>query len=147
MRALVQRIGSGKVSVDSRLVSSVGRGLIVYLGVCEGDTDREAAKSAKKILNLRIFTDQDDKMNLSVQDIAGEILLISQFTLCADTHKGNRPSFNQAMDPEMANELFEQVYDELKSSGLTVKTGVFGAHMMIEYVNDGPVTIMLDTHR
>jgi D-tyrosyl-tRNA(Tyr) deacylase len=144
MKALIQRIARAEVSVDHEVSGSADKGLIVYLGVCETDSDVLCEKMASKILNLRIFTDAQGKMNLSVQDIGGDILLISQFTLCADTKKGNRPSFNQAMDPDEAHTLFEQVNKHLQQSGLRVETGVFGAHMMVEYVNDGPVTIMLE---
>ncbi len=145
MKALVQRITYGTVTVEQRPVSSVESGLIVYLGVCETDTDRDCAYMARKISNLRIFTDSEGKMNRSVLDTGGHVLLISQFTLCADTAKGNRPSFNQAMEPQKARILFEDVEKRLVKAGLTVKTGVFGAHMMVEYLNDGPVTIMLDS--
>jgi D-tyrosyl-tRNA(Tyr) deacylase len=144
MKALVQRIARAEVRVDHEVSGSADTGLIVYLGVCETDTEVLCEKAASRILNLRIFTDARGKMNLSVKDIGGDILLISQFTLCADTKKGNRPSFNHAMAPDEANVLFGKIKRHLQQSGLRVETGVFGAHMMVEYVNDGPVTIMLE---
>jgi D-tyrosyl-tRNA(Tyr) deacylase len=146
MTAVVQRIAHGRVSVNGETVSAVRRGLLVYAGVSKGDTETDCEYLARKIANLRIFMDDQGKMNLSALQIGGEILLISQFTLCADTRKGNRPSFNQALAPENAEKLLEKVRGLLSDMGLSVKTGVFGAHMMVEYVNDGPVTILLESH-
>ena len=139
MRAVIQRVKHTTLSVDGRLVSEIPFGLAVYLGVKVGDTDEMPAAMAKKIAALRIFEDENGKMNLSVGDIGGEIMLISQFTLY-----GHRPSFIAAERPERANALYEATRDELISRGMTVKTGIFGADMKIEQFNDGPVTIIYE---
>lgn len=144
MRAVIQRVKHTTLSVDGRLVSEIPFGLAVYLGVKVGDTDEMPAAMAKKIAALRIFEDENGKMNLSVGDIGGEIMLISQFTLYGDCSHGNRPSFIAAERPERANALYEATRDELISRGMTVKTGVFGADMKIEQFNDGPVTIIYE---
>ena len=141
MRAVIQRVKHTTLSVDGRLVSEIPFGLAVYLGVKVGDTDEMPAAMAKKIAALRIFEDENGKMNLSVGDVGGEIMLISQFTLYGDCSHGNRPSFIAAERPERANALYEATRDELISRGMTVKTGIFGADMKIEQFNDGPVTI------
>ena len=146
MISVVQRVAQATVSVDGEVYGSIKKGLIVYLGVKKADTASDASYIAKKIANLRIFVDENGKMNRSVLDISGGVLLISQFTLCANTKKGNRPSFNDAMNPDEAVRLYEQVKIELESYDLPVETGVFGAHMMIDYINDGPVTILLDSN-
>lgn len=144
MRAVIQRVKHTTLSVDGRLVSEIPFGLAVYLGVKVGDTDEMPAVMAKKIAALRIFEDENGKMNLSVGDVGGEIMLISQFTLYGDCSHGNRPSFIAAERPERANALYEATRDELISRGMTVKTGVFGADMKIEQFNDGPVTIIYE---
>lgn len=144
MRAVIQRVKHTTLSVDGRLVSEIPFGLAVYLGVKVGDTDEMPATMAKKIAALRIFEDENGKMNLSVGDVGGEIMLISQFTLYGDCSHGNRPSFIAAERPERANALYEATRDELISRGMTVKTGIFGADMKIEQFNDGPVTIIYE---
>ena len=144
MRAVIQRVKHTTLSVDGRLVSEIPFGLAVYLGVKVGDTDEMPAAMAKKIAALRIFEDENGKINLSVGDVGGEIMLISQFTLYGDCSHGNRPSFIAAERPERANALYEATRDELISRGMTVKTGIFGADMKIEQFNDGPVTIIYE---
>lgn len=144
MRAVIQRVKHTTLSVDGRLVSEIPFGLAVYLGVKVGDTDEMPAVMAKKIAALRIFEDENGKMNLSVGDVGGEIMLISQFTLYGDCSHGNRPSFIAAERPERANALYEATRDELISRGMTVKTGIFGADMKIEQFNDGPVTTIYE---
>lgn len=144
MRAVIQRVKHTTLSVDGRLVSEIPFGLAVYLGVKVGDTDEMPAAMAKKIAALRIFEDENGKMNLSVGDVGGEIMLISQFTLYGDCSHGNRPSFIAAERPERANALYEATRDELISRGMMVKTGIFGADMKIEQFNDGPVTIIYE---
>lgn len=146
MLAVVQRVTSASVTVQSENYhADIGAGLVVLLGVVYGDGENEAAWIAGKIARLRIFADDDDKMNRSVQDLGGEILLVSQFTLAGDCEKGNRPSFVGAAPPELGKQLFDRVADILrKDHNLPVKTGVFGAMMQVALVNDGPVTILLD---
>ncbi len=144
MKAVIQRVKRTSLSVDGRLVSEIPFGLAVYLGVKSGDTDAMPAAMAKKIAALRIFEDDNGKMNLSVKDVGGEILLISQFTLYGDCSHGNRPSFILAERPERANALYERTAQELKVYGIPVKTGIFGADMKIEQFNDGPVTIIYE---
>ena len=144
MRAVIQRVKHTTLSVDGRLVSEIPFGLAVYLGVKVGDTDEMPAAMAKKIAALRIFEDENGKMNLSVGDVGGEVMLISQFTLYGDCSHGNRPSFTLAERPERANALYEATRGELVSRGMTVKTGIFGADMKIEQFNDGPVTIIYE---
>lgn len=145
MKAVIQRVKRTALSVDGKLISEIPYGLAVYLGVKVGDGEAQAEQIAKKISAMRIFEDAQGKMNLSVQDVGGEILLISQFTLYGDCSHGNRPSFILAERPERANELYNYVANLLKRSGLTVKQGVFGADMKIEQFNDGPVTIIYET--
>ncbi|MGM0431689.1 MAG: D-aminoacyl-tRNA deacylase [Spirochaetota bacterium] len=145
MKAVVQRVSQAKITVEDTLVSSVGKGLLVYLGACENDTETDMAYITRKLAKLRIFPDDQGKMNRCITDTEGEVLLVSQFTLCADTRKGNRPSFNGAMEPEQARLMLVEVGRQLEAYKIPVKTGIFGAHMMVEYVNDGPVTIILDS--
>ncbi len=145
VKALVQRVGSARVSIDEETTGSIGRGLAVLLGVAEGDGDEQARFLAEKTANLRVLEDEAGKMNLSLLDSGGEVLVISQFTLLADCRKGRRPSFVRAAAPEEANRLYEVYVEALRSMGLTVETGVFAAKMLVEIANEGPVTIMLDT--
>ena len=145
MKAVVQRVKQTKLKVDGALVSEIPFGLTVFLGVKSGDGEKDGEYLAKKIAALRIFEDENGKMNLSVKDVGGEILLISQFTLYGDASKGNRPSFSLAERPERANQLYEYTLSALKNQGVIVKKGVFGADMQIEQHNDGPVTILLES--
>jgi len=146
MRAVVQRVTSSKVTVDGKITGEIGAGLNVLLCAVQSDTEKHAQILAKKIAQLRIFSDEQGKMNLSVTQIGGAVLLISQFTLAADTRKGNRPSFTNAADPQTANALYERFAELLKENGVAqVEMGVFGADMQVEIINDGPVTIILDT--
>jgi D-tyrosyl-tRNA(Tyr) deacylase len=144
MKAVVQRVKHTTLSVDGELISEIPFGLTVFLGVKVDDTEAQADYIAKKIANLRIFEDENGKMNLSVKDVGGEVLMVSQFTLYGDASHGNRPSFTLAERPEKANPLYEYAVARLASYGVTVKKGVFGADMQIGQHNDGPVTILLD---
>lgn len=145
MKALLQRVTSASVNIDGEVVGSIGRGLVVFVGVAEGDSPKDADYLAQKLVNLRIFADEAERFNLSALDIKAELLLVSQFTLLADTRKGRRPSFTEAAPPPQAEELFEHFIDEAKASGLKVQTGRFQQYMQVEIHNDGPVTIMLDS--
>ena len=146
MKAVIQRVTSADVKVDGKTVGSIGKGFLVLLGVMEGDTEKEAALMASKIAKLRVFEDSEEKMNLSVTDVDGEILSVSQFTLCADVKKGNRPSFTPSAKPDEANALYEKFNSFLLSEGVRkVETGIFGADMKVSLLNDGPVTIIFDT--
>ena len=144
MRALIQRVTSASVKVEGKIVGKIGKGFLVFLGIYEEDTEENIEKLTKKIINLRIFNDENDKMNLSIKDVKGEILLISQFTLCADTRKGNRPSFISAKNPNEANKIYEKTIESIENENIVVEKGVFGADMKVELLNDGPVTILLD---
>lgn len=143
MRFLVQRVSKAKVIVDNEIVGKIEKGFMTLIGIKEGDTKKEADKLIKKMLKLRIFEDENGKMNLNIKQVDGKILAISQFTLYADTRKGNRPSFINAAKPEKAEELYEYIINEL-SKEIDVEKGVFGAHMDVDFVNDGPVTILLE---
>ncbi|MBO4895092.1 MAG: D-tyrosyl-tRNA(Tyr) deacylase [Clostridia bacterium] len=146
MKALIQRVLSSDVVIDGETVGSIGKGYNILLGVVEGDTEEQARELASKIVKLRIFDDQDGKMNLSIADIDGEIIVVSQFTLCADCRKGNRPSFISSAPPAEANALYEYFCSLLREQGVKkVEQGVFGADMKVTIVNDGPVTIWLDS--
>lgn len=146
MKAVLQRVKSASVTVDGALISEIGQGLLVLLGVADGDTERDADVLASKIANLRIFSDADDKMNLSLLTVGGEMLVVSQFTLCANCVKGRRPDFFSAAKPDEANRLYLYFCKRIKNEGVaTVKTGEFGADMQVELLNDGPVTILLDS--
>ncbi len=147
MRAVVQRVDRASVTVDGMVTGSVQRGLMVLLGVAEGDTAKDLAYIVDKVCGLRIFEDEAGKMNLSVKDVGGAILAVSQFTLCGDCRHGKRPSFSSAAKPEVANAFYEQFVAACRAAGLPVETGVFRAHMLVELVNNGPVTILLDSSR
>ena len=146
MKAVIQRVASADVKVDGKCVGECSKGLMILFGAAEGDSEADVELLAKKTANLRIFCDQDDKMNLSVLDIGGEILAISQFTLCADVKKGNRPSFINAMEPVEAERLYKLFCEKLRELGVKkVGEGIFGADMQVSLINDGPVTIIYDT--
>ena len=145
MKAVVQRVKKTILTVDGQLISKIHFGLTVFLGVKTGDVQQNADYLAKKIANLRIFEDENGKMNLSVQDVKGEILLVSQFTLYGDASRGNRPSFSLAARPETAQPLYEYTAQKLREYGIPVQMGVFGADMKIEQFNDGPVTILFES--
>jgi D-tyrosyl-tRNA(Tyr) deacylase len=145
MRALVQRVSRCSVLVDGKVISQTGRGLLVLLGVSRDDSEKEAAYIVNKVLNLRIFDDDEGKMNLSLVDVDGELMVVSQFTLYADTRKGRRPSYVQAAPPDRAEELYERVCEEFTQAGFKPGRGVFGAYMQVELGNDGPVTILLES--
>ncbi len=146
MKAVLQRVSSASVEVDGALVSSVSKGFLVLLGVENTDNEKDALALAKKISGLRVFTDNNDKMNLSLADVGGEVLVVSNFTLCADCRKGRRPNFEKAARGEQANSLYELFCDTLLSSGVkNVEKGIFGADMKVELLNDGPVTIIIDS--
>ncbi len=146
MKGLIQRVTNGKVSINGKVISQIGTGYIILLGVSEKDTEKEADLLAEKTVNLRIMSDEQDKMNKSILDIGGEILVVSQFTLLSDTTGGRRPSFIKAAKRDLANKLYLYFVDKLKNLGVTnVQTGEFGAYMSVEIINDGPVTILLDT--
>jgi D-tyrosyl-tRNA(Tyr) deacylase len=145
VKALLQRVTRATVSVDSEIVGSIANGLVILLGVASGDTIQDAQYLAQKATGLRIFSDSEGKFNLSCQDIKGDLLVISQFTLMADSRKGRRPSFTDAAPPALAEELLNRFLTLLRATGLKVETGRFQAHMLVEIHNDGPVTIMLDS--
>ena len=145
MRAVVQRAARGRVTVDGAEVGAIGPGLVVLLGVKVGDTADDACYLAERVANLRIMEDAQGKMNLSVRDTGGAVLVVSQFTLYGDTRKGRRPSFIEAARPEAANELYERFVTELRALGLRVATGRFQAMMQVELVNDGPVTLLVES--
>jgi D-tyrosyl-tRNA(Tyr) deacylase len=144
MRALIQRVKSGKVTIDGRTVAEITHGLVILLGIGRGDTPEQARFLAGKIASLRIFEDQEGKFNRSILDLGGAAIVVSQFTLYADTHKGRRPSFIEAAPPEDAAPLVEKFADMLREQGIPTQNGVFGAHMLVEIENDGPVTIWLE---
>ena len=144
MRALVQRVSYGKVSVGGQTVSEIAGGLVILLGVGHGDGESQAAWLAEKVANLRIFEDADGKMNLSLRDVGGAALVVSQFTLYADSQKGRRPSFVDAALPDLAAPLVEKFAEMIRQQGVPAGVGVFGAHMLVEIHNDGPVTIWLE---
>ncbi len=146
MKAVIQRVESARVTVGGRETGSCKNGFLVLVGAAQGDTADDALVLAKKTASLRVFSDSDGKMNRSIADVGGEILAVSQFTLCADVKKGNRPSFTGALEPEKAKELYEIYCKELEKLGVRkVATGIFGADMKVSLVNDGPVTILFDT--
>jgi D-tyrosyl-tRNA(Tyr) deacylase len=147
MRAVIQRVTSATVEVEGKIVGQIGRGLLVYLGVGKPDTEQDAQFMAEKLANLRIFADEAEKMNRSVLDIAGQVLLVSNFTLQGDCRKGRRPGFDDAAEPAIAEQLYDQTANLITDKGLKVAKGVFGAYMQVKSVNDGPITFILDSTR
>ena len=144
MKALIQRVKNASVKIEGELFSSINAGLLIFLGVEKPDEKENAEKLAEKILKLRIFEDENEKMNLSVSDVKGEILVVSQFTLCGDCKKGTRPSFDNSAPPDKAVELYEYFVEQIKLSGLKTETGKFRAHMDVSLTNDGPVTFFIE---
>lgn len=144
MKALIQRVKRASVTIDGELYSEIGKGILIFLGVEKGDAEDNADKLADKIVKLRIFEDENDKMNLSLADIGGEALIVSQFTLCGDCKKGTRPSFDKSAPPEIAQELYEYFIEQVKNRNISCKTGQFKAMMDVELVNDGPVTFWIE---
>lgn len=147
MRAVVQRVSSSSVTVDGSVIGKTKQGLLVLLGVTDTDTAEDAQYICEKVSHLRIFEDEQDKMNLSVMDVGGEVCVVSQFTLYGDARKGRRPNFMKAAPPTMAERLYLEVVEAFKEKGLPVSTGQFQAHMQVSLVNDGPVTILLDSSK
>lgn len=146
MKAVIQRVSRAQVDVDGKTIGEIGKGFLILLGVVEGDTEKEAELLAAKIAKLRIFEDENEKMNLSLTDVDGEALVVSQFTLCADCKKGNRPSFTPSAAPDVADALYQKFSALLLENGVRkVENGVFGADMQVSLINDGPVTIIFDT--
>lgn len=144
MKLIVQRVAHANVEVDGKIVGKIGKGFLVLCGITHTDTKENADYLAKKLCNLRVFEDENEKMNLSIKDVNGELLIISQFTLYADCSGGNRPSFVNAAKPEIANSLYEYFLEKCKEYGIKVEHGIFGAHMKVSLLNDGPVTIELE---
>lgn len=147
MRAVVQRVHRASVTVNGKVVGQIDKGLLVYLGVGKNDTEKDVDWMCEKIANLRIFEDENGKMNLSLLQIGGELLVISQFTLYGDCRRGRRPSFDEAAPPKMGEELYEMFIEKMRQQVKKVEKGIFGAHMEVESINDGPVTILLDSER
>ena len=147
MRAVVQRVKEARVRVEGEEVASIGRGLLVLLGVEKGDSEKDLVWLSDKVAGLRIFEDPSGRMNLSVEEVSGEVLVVSNFTLCGDCRKGKRPSFDPAEKPEQARELCERFVSRLREKGFRVRTGRFGAYMEVHLVNDGPVTLILDSRK
>lgn len=147
MRAIIQRVTRSNLYINNKLYSSINKGMLVLLAIEKNDECEDLEYIAKKTLGLRIFSDSEDKMNLSIKDIDGEIMIVSQFTLYGDARKGNRPSFTNSADPKKAEYFYEKFIDKIKENIKIVETGVFGADMQIEFVNDGPVTIQLDSSK
>ena len=145
MKALLQRVDRAGVSVDGKITGEIGKGLCVFLGVVHEDTDKDVKWLADKIVNLRIFEDVSGKMNRSVIDENGEVLVVSQFTLCGDCKKGRRPSWTNAAEPTFANSMYEKFVNEIETKGVRTETGVFQAYMKVDICNDGPVTLMIDS--
>jgi D-tyrosyl-tRNA(Tyr) deacylase len=147
MRVVIQRVSEARVVVDERVAGEIGRGAVVLVGIDREDSKRDADYLAEKTLGLRIFPDAQDKMNLSVGDVGGALLVISQFTLCGDCRKGMRPSYDRAASPESAKPLYDYFVERLRGAGVTVATGIFKAKMQVYLVNDGPVTLICDSNR
>jgi D-tyrosyl-tRNA(Tyr) deacylase len=145
MKALVQRVSKASVSVNDRIVGKIGPGLVIFLGVAQGDSREDAAYLAKKVVNLRIFADGSSKFSLSALDTRGDILIVSQFTLLGDARKGRRPDFTAAAPPDVARQMYEFFVQQVRTSGLNVETGLFQEHMLVEVHNDGPATISLES--
>ena len=145
MRLVIQRVKEAEVKVDEKTTGKIGKGFLVLLGIKVGDTKKEADYLVKKLCNLRVFTDENDKMNLALKDIGGELLIVSQFTLYGDCSVGNRPSFIEAARPETAEPLYEYFCDECQKNGINVEKGIFGADMKVSLLNDGPVTIIMES--
>ena len=147
MRAVIQRVHRAQITIDRAETRQTGRGLVVFLGVLRGDTEKQADFMAEKVYGLRIFPDENDKMNLSLPDVGGEVLVVSNFTLGTDCKKGRRPSFDMAAPPEEANALYLRFVEQLRAQGVRVETGEFGAYMEVLVSNDGPVTLIIDTEK
>lgn len=147
MRAVIQRVHRAQITIDREETRQTGRGLVVFLGVLRGDTEKQADFLAEKVHGLRIFPDENDKMNLSLPDVGGEVLVVSNFTLGTDCKKGRRPSFDMAAPPEEANALYLRFVEQLRAQGVRVETGEFGAYMEVLVSNDGPVTLIIDTEK
>jgi len=145
MKTLLQRVSNASVSVNSKVVGKIGPGLVVFVGIAKGDSEKDARYLANKIVNLRVFANEASEFALSALETKGEILIVSQFTLLADSRKGRRPSFTEAAPPEKARELYEFFVNQVRSTGLTVETGIFQEHMLVEIHNDGPVTLLLES--
>ena len=144
MKLVIQRVTEAKVEVDKKVVGKINHGFLVLIGIAEGDTKEHAKYLSNKLCNLRVFEDENEKMNLALKDINGELLIISQFTLCADNSSGNRPSFTKAAKPDIAKELYEYFCEECSQNGYKVEKGIFGADMKVSLLNDGPVTIIME---
>ena len=146
MKAVIQRVLSASVSINREQISYINQGLLIFLGVENEDAASDLDYLVKKTVGLRIFKDKDDNMNLSIQDVGGEVLVVSQFTLCADTKRGRRPSFIHAAPPSVADSIYQKYCEKLRANNILVKTGKFGAMMEVKLINDGPVTILLNSH-
>lgn len=144
MKLVIQRVSKANVKVENKIVGEINKGFLVLVGIKTGDTKEQADYLVKKLCNLRVFEDENEKMNLSIKDIKGKLLIISQFTLYGDCSNGNRPSFTEAEKPEKANELYEYLCEECKKNEIEIEKGIFGANMQVELINDGPVTIVIE---
>ena len=147
MKALIQRVKMAEVQIDGKIYSKTNKGLLIFMGIENGDTEKDIEYLVRKVPHLRIFEDSQEKMNLSTLDIKGEILVVSQFTLSADCRRGNRPSFDSAEEPAKAKDIYMRFIEGLRESGLKIETGDFGAYMQVHLINDGPVTIMIDSKK
>lgn len=145
MKFVIQRVKKASVEVEEKEIGKINQGMLVLIGITQEDNEKIADKMIKKLINLRIFQDKEEKMNLSIKDVKGELLLVSQFTLYADCKKGNRPSFTKSAKFDVANNLYQYIIEECKKTGINVETGIFGAEMKVNLTNDGPVTIILDS--